>query len=94
MKFFLSILVVLLFVGCGAERELTKDDFMKIKEGMTEAEVVKVLGKPKESKRAGSFNGQPMKLLIWEEDTDVMLFGGKVGAVTFKGEDLIEGDEE
>jgi len=88
MKVLATILLNIFLLGCGG-KELSKEDFMKIKSGMTQSEVVKILGSPDKNDRAGSYNGKSMQLLSWGEDIEISLLGGKVETVTYKGEELL-----
>ena len=51
--------------GCG-DSKITKENFAKIKEGMTKAEVVAILGEPTGTELVGQINDTEIKGPIWE----------------------------
>lgn len=79
-----ALLVSLLLVGCGSK--VTQENFDKIQAGMSQDEVVAILGEPTESSGAsvGPISGGTW---IWKKDraTIVIQFvGGKVLAKQFE----------
>lgn len=61
----LPLLILLLAVGC--ESKLDQDNFRRIENGMTEAEVFAILGEPDESSslQLGNLSGTSA---VWEDD--------------------------
>jgi len=63
----LIVIVAAAFVaGCGAGTKITKENYDKIKEGMTKAEVVAILGEPTGSEVLGAINDNVMKGPVWQ----------------------------
>lgn len=63
----MSIVIAALLAGCGGSSKITKENFEKIKEGMTEAEVVAILGKPAGTEAVAEFNGKKIPGSVWQE---------------------------
>jgi hypothetical protein len=61
---FFLIAAVGLITGCGSK--ITEANFDKVKEGMTKAEVVALLGQPTETEVVGQINGTDIKGPVWE----------------------------
>src|SRR5688572_6970757 len=85
--FAITLLVV---PGCGPDR-LTYDNYSRVKDGMTAAEVREILGKPDEDKGGGfSAGGIDIsgRVMVWEEGekwVEVTIAQGKVVAKVQKG---------
>lgn len=60
----LSIALAGLFTGCGSK--ISEANYDKVKEGMTKAEVVAILGQPTETEVVGQTNGADIKGPVWE----------------------------
>lgn len=59
-------LVTAAMVGCGGGGKITKENFEKIKEGMTKAEVVAILGEPTGTEVVAQFNDNQIKGPVWQ----------------------------
>jgi len=62
----LSLAIAAFIVACGASSKITKENFDKVKEGMTKAEVVAILGEPTGSELVGQINDKEIKGPVWE----------------------------
>ena len=62
----LSITTAAFIVGCGAGSKITKENYDKVKEGMTRAEIVAILGEPTGSEVVGQINDTEIKGPIWQ----------------------------
>lgn len=70
--------------ACGSR--LSLENFERVKEGMTQEEVVKILGEPKESSSA-SFAGLSGTAAVWSDGKtriNVQFFNGRVQAKQFE----------
>jgi hypothetical protein len=63
---FLSITAAAFIVGCGAGSKITRENYDKVKEGMTKAEVVAILGEPTGSELIGQINDQEIRGPSWQ----------------------------
>jgi hypothetical protein len=61
---FFSIAAAGFITGCGSK--ITEANYDKVKEGMTKAEVVALLGQPTETEVVGQTNGTDVKGPVWE----------------------------
>jgi hypothetical protein len=62
----LSIAAAAFVTGCGPGSKITKENYDKVKEGMTRAEVVAILGEPTGSELLGQINEQEIKGPAWQ----------------------------
>ena len=62
----LLLIAVTLVAGCGVGSKVTKENYDKVKEGMTKAEVVAILGAPTGSEVVGQINDNEIKGPVWE----------------------------
>jgi hypothetical protein len=62
----LSFAMAVFIVGCGAGSKITKQNYEKVKEGMTKAEVVAILGEPTGSEVVAQINDNVIKGPVWE----------------------------
>ncbi len=61
-------LAVAALVGCrGSSSKITKENFERIHEGMTKAEVVAILGKPTGKETVAEMNGRKTSGVVWKE---------------------------
>lgn len=65
VRLFAVVLVALSLVACG--KKLTQENFNKINNGMSHAEVVKVLGEPASS-QGGGMLGITASTSVWREN--------------------------
>ncbi len=89
-SFVLMAAVCLLLVGCGGSK-VTADNYKKISNDMTEAQVKDILGAPSETKEAG-----PSKVSVWKSGNDtvsVTFIDGKVKMKisSYDAADLLKG---
>ena len=62
-----SLFAAVLLVGCGSGGgKITQENYDKIKEGMSRAEVVAILGEPTGSEMIGQINDTEVKAPIWQ----------------------------
>jgi hypothetical protein len=61
-----SLTLAAFIVGCGANSKITKENFEKVQQGMTKAEVVAILGEPTGSELVGQINDKEIKGPVWE----------------------------
>jgi hypothetical protein len=84
----LSLASAVLITGCGPSSKITKENYDKVKEGMTRAEVVSILGEPTGSEVVGQINDTEIKGPVWEGQglKIVTMFsqGGKDGKLQVK----------
>jgi hypothetical protein len=62
----LSLVSAVLITGCGSGNKITKENYDKVKEGMTRTEVVSILGEPTGSELVGQINDTEIKGPVWE----------------------------
>jgi len=62
----MSFTAAAFIAGCGAGSKITKENFEKVKDGMTKQEVVAILGEPTGSEVVGQINDDEIKGPIWE----------------------------
>ena len=62
----LSLAATAFIIGYGASSKINKENFDKVKEGMTKAEVVAILGEPTGSEVVGQINDNEIKGPVWE----------------------------
>jgi hypothetical protein len=62
----LSVVTAVFIAGCGASSKITKENYDKVKEGMTRAEVVAILGEPTGSELVGQINETEIKGPMWQ----------------------------
>lgn len=85
----LAVLALTMAVGCGSK--ISKENFDKIKTGMTQAQVEKILGKGTEEAAAGGALGALTgsgKVITWkdgEKSIIVTFVNGKVTTMVKKG---------
>ncbi len=73
----------LVLAACGSK--LTQENFSKISNGMTQAEVIKILGEPQSSQGGGAL-GISAGTAVWKDDKHqitVMFFNEKVASKVF-----------
>ena len=91
-----TMIFVCLFWGCSTVSELTYRNFVKVENGMTEQEVVDILGEPTEVTSVSLDPGMVGNMfgikelagthMIWKTDkakANVILVGGKVRSANF-----------
>jgi len=84
-KLIIAILIVFVSIGCSTKR-LTYTNFLKVEDGMTEKEVIQILGEPTDVTSVGvgkvlgieTFSGTNMMWLTKEAKVNVVFFRGKV----------------
>ena len=80
-KLLFPFIAAALLVGCS--HKISQSNFDKVKEGMTKAEVVAILGEPKETEVVGKTNNVDIMGPVWEGD------GYKITAV-FSADDKLQ----
>lgn len=86
-----SVCLIVLFTGCGkddkkgGDSKVTKDNFAKLKDTMTEKEVVDILGEPSKTKDI-----QGGKELNWESGSNSITIGFLNGKVAYKSNMFVE----
>jgi hypothetical protein len=62
----LSLATAIFLASCGAGSKITQENFDKLKDGMTKAEVVAILGEPTGSELVGQINDTEIKGPVWQ----------------------------
>jgi len=62
----ISLVIAAFLVGCEGNGKITRQNFEKIKEGVTEAEVTDILGKPTGSETVAEFKGKKIEGKVWQ----------------------------
>jgi hypothetical protein len=63
----LSVVMAALLAGCGGRGKISQENFEKVKEGMTQAQVVALLGAPSGSEVVAEVEGRKTVGLVWRE---------------------------
>jgi SmpA/OmlA family protein len=68
---FLSLIAAVLLAGCnssggGGNPRVTKENFAKLTNGMSRADVVEILGEPSGTEAAGQLNQQQIQGHVWQ----------------------------
>jgi hypothetical protein len=71
----LSIFAAAFIAGCGASSKITKENYDRVKEGMTRAEVVAILGEPTGSELIGKINDQEIRGPVWQGSSFKIVMG-------------------
>ena len=82
MKRTLLLVMCLFFAGCG--EKATEDNFKKIKVGMTEKEVIEILGKPQEVLQPAQYKEFGLKNFEYGNESRIVFEKNKVNAVVVK----------
>jgi len=82
MKYPICLFLAFYICGCST---FTNEKMMKVRQGMTSDEVLKMFGQPKSISQAvcGSKTGSPWNCTTWEYES---FFGDETASFTFSGE--------
>jgi hypothetical protein len=64
-RIILMLVLACALAGCGNSK-ISKENYDKIKEGMTKTEVIAILGEPTGSETVGQINDKEIKGSVWE----------------------------